>query len=68
MQNHAFQRVELAPGEEREIAFEVPAARLAYTLPDGSRGVEPGEVTVLAAFASDDVRGTGTVLLPAVTA
>jgi beta-glucosidase len=64
----AFQRVELAPGEERGLTFEVPAARLAYTLPDGSRGVEPGEITVMAAFASDDVRDAGTVLLPAVEA
>ncbi|SMD27278.1 glycoside hydrolase family 3 N-terminal domain-containing protein [Kibdelosporangium aridum] len=64
----AFQRVKLAPGERRGLTFDVPAARLAYTQPDGTRGVEPGEVTVLAAFASDDVRGTGSVLLPAVSA
>ncbi|MGC7101778.1 glycoside hydrolase family 3 N-terminal domain-containing protein [Amycolatopsis lurida] len=63
-----FERVELAPGEHRQVTFEVPAARLAYTRPDGSRGVEPGEVTVLAAFASDDIRGTATVLLPEVHA
>ncbi|AXB45234.1 glycoside hydrolase family 3 N-terminal domain-containing protein [Amycolatopsis albispora] len=63
-----FERVELAPGERRELTFEVPAARLAYTLPDGDRGVEPGEVTLMVAFASDDVRGTGSVSLPEVHA
>ncbi|WP_439592054.1 beta-glucosidase [Microbacterium sp.] len=40
----AYQRVALEPGEEVTVAFDVPAARLAFTGRDGSRIVEPGEV------------------------
>jgi beta-glucosidase-like glycosyl hydrolase len=39
-----YHRVELAPGEEVEVRFEVPAARLAFTGADYARIVEPGEV------------------------
>ena len=37
-------RVELAAGEEAQVRFEVPAARLAFTGRSGDRIVEPGDV------------------------
>ncbi|SMH50244.1 beta-glucosidase [Rathayibacter oskolensis] len=39
-----YARVELAAGEEIEVRFDVPAARLAFTDRRGVRVVEPGEV------------------------
>ncbi|WP_060886450.1 glycoside hydrolase family 3 N-terminal domain-containing protein [Streptomyces caniscabiei] len=63
-----FQRVSLEAGEKREIVVTAPVARLAYTSPDGTRGVEAGDVTVMAALASDDIHGSSTVQVPAVTA
>ncbi len=42
----AFQRVDLAPGEEAEVRFEVPTQRLSFTGVDGQRIVEPGDVTL----------------------
>ncbi|WP_106244645.1 glycoside hydrolase family 3 N-terminal domain-containing protein [Allonocardiopsis opalescens] len=59
-----FARVELARGAGADIAFAVPVERLAYTWPDGRRGVEEGELTVLLGLASDDIRAGGSVVLP----
>ena len=42
----AFQRIDLAPGEEAEVRFEVPTQRLSFTGVDGRRMVEPGDVTL----------------------
>jgi len=39
-----YARLELAAGEEAQVRFEVPAARLAFTGRSGQRIVEPGEV------------------------
>lgn len=39
-----YARVALEPGEEAEVRFEVPAARLAFTGREGVRIVEPGRV------------------------
>ncbi|PPI40910.1 MULTISPECIES: glycoside hydrolase family 3 N-terminal domain-containing protein [unclassified Rathayibacter] len=39
-----YARVTLEPGEEAEVRFEVPAARLAFTGREGVRIVEPGRV------------------------
>lgn len=39
-----YARVALEPGEEVEVRFEVPAARLAFTGREGVRIVEPGRV------------------------
>lgn len=39
-----YARVALEPGEEAEVRFEVPAARLAFTGREGVRIVEPGSV------------------------
>lgn len=59
-----FRRVTLAAGESAEVSFAVPVSRLAYTMPDGSRQVEAGAITVLAGFASDDLPATQTLSLP----
>lgn len=53
-----FARVALAAGESRVVELSAPLERLHYTLPDGSRGIEPGEITIMAAFSSDDIRCT----------
>jgi beta-glucosidase-like glycosyl hydrolase len=42
----AYHRVELLPGEETEVRFEVPTTRLAFTGTDNVRIVEPGRVEV----------------------
>ncbi|MFE4467863.1 glycoside hydrolase family 3 N-terminal domain-containing protein [Leifsonia sp. NPDC056824] len=39
-----YARVSLEPGEEAEVTFQVPTARLAFTGRDGIRIVEPGDV------------------------
>ncbi|MEN2736259.1 glycoside hydrolase family 3 N-terminal domain-containing protein [Microbacterium sp. X-17] len=39
-----YARVALEPGEEAEVTFQVPTARLAFTGLDGVRIVEPGDV------------------------
>jgi beta-glucosidase len=57
----AFQRVRLEAGEtaEQELAF--PVERLYYTLPGGHRGIEAGDITVMAASSSSDVAAQATV-------
>lgn len=40
----AYQRVELAPGEEVTVRFEVPTTRLAFSDQTMTRVVEPGEI------------------------
>lgn len=63
----AYRRVELAPGEEAVVRFEVPSARLAFTGPDGRRIVEPGDVDLwvgpscAARETAAEVRLTGAV-------
>jgi len=57
----AFQRVALSAGEREDIVLEAPIERLYYTLTDGSRGIEPGEVTLLAGLASDDLSCAATI-------
>lgn len=60
-----FQRVDLAAGESRQVVLEAPVERLHYTLPDGRRGIEAGDVTVLAGFSSDDIRCDTTITVDA---
>ncbi|KND39649.1 glycoside hydrolase family 3 N-terminal domain-containing protein [Streptomyces acidiscabies] len=57
----AFQRVALNAGERKDLVLEAPIERLHYTLTDGSRGIEPGDVTVLAGLASDALPCAATV-------
>jgi beta-glucosidase len=46
------------------VRFEVPLQRLAYTWPDGRRGVERGDVTLLLGLSSADIRDTRTLDVP----
>lgn len=62
-----FARVRLAAGDSRSVSFSVPLERLQYTLLDGSRGFEAGDITLHGAFAADDVRCHATVSAPALT-
>lgn len=59
-----FQKVALGETQRTELEFRVPLTRLEYTLPDGRRGLEPGELTLMLGFASDDVRATAHVQAP----
>jgi beta-glucosidase len=63
-----FRRLALSAGESAELVLQAPLERLAYTLPDGRRGCEAGEVTLMAGLSSDDIRCTTTVSVPAVPA
>ncbi|SEP68201.1 beta-glucosidase [Streptomyces sp. yr375] len=60
----AFARVGLAAGETRTLVLEAPVERLHHTLADGRRGIEPGDVTVLAGLAADALPCTATVTIP----
>jgi beta-glucosidase len=57
----AFQRVALSAGERKDIVLEAPIERLHYTMTDGSRGIEPGEVIILAGLASDALPCAATI-------
>ncbi|MEU6904187.1 glycoside hydrolase family 3 N-terminal domain-containing protein [Streptomyces coeruleorubidus] len=59
-----FTRVPLTGSTTEKVEFTVPLERLAYTWPDGRRGVEAGEVTVLLGLSSADIRGEATVEVP----
>jgi beta-glucosidase len=59
-----FGRRTLAPGVQDSLDFHVPLERLAYTWPDGRRGVESGAVTLLLGLSSADIRCTATVDVP----
>ncbi|MEV7804241.1 glycoside hydrolase family 3 N-terminal domain-containing protein [Microbispora sp. NPDC088329] len=49
-----FARVPLAPGETREVVFEVPADAFSYTGPDLRRIVEPGVIALTAGPSAAD--------------
>ena len=53
-----FVRVKLAPGETKEVSFQLPVSELAYW---GGAGwvIEPGEVELLVGASSQDPRLTG---------
>nr|WP_307875496.1 glycoside hydrolase family 3 C-terminal domain-containing protein [Frankia nepalensis] len=59
----AFSRLALAAGDTATVVLEALVERLFYTMPDGSRGVEAGEVTVMAGLSSVDIRCTETIML-----
>jgi beta-xylosidase len=60
-----FQRVALAAGETRAVTLRAPVSRLHYTLPDGRRGIEAGELTLMAGLSSDDIQHSATVTVAA---
>ncbi|MEV0196733.1 glycoside hydrolase family 3 N-terminal domain-containing protein [Nonomuraea sp. NPDC050691] len=59
-----FARVPVEAGASQAIGMVVPLARLAYTWPDGRRGVEAGEVALLLGLSSADIRHTKTIDVP----
>ncbi|CUU54874.1 beta-glucosidase [Parafrankia irregularis] len=63
-----FTRLTLAAGQRATVSLEAPVERLFYTQVDGTRGIEAGEVTLLAGFSSDDIRAHATITVPARTA
>ncbi|EFC83086.1 glycoside hydrolase family 3 N-terminal domain-containing protein [Parafrankia sp. EUN1f] len=63
-----FTRLTLAAGQRTTVSLEAPVERLFYTQVDGTRGVEAGEVTLLAGLSSDDIRAGATITIPARTA
>jgi beta-xylosidase len=59
-----FARLTLPSGATDVVDFQVPLERLAYTWPDGRRGVEAGEVTLLVGLSSADIRDSSTLNVP----
>lgn len=58
-----YQRVHLAPGEQRAVTFRVPADLTSFTGLEGYRIVEPGEVELRVCGSATDVRHTASVTL-----
>ncbi|TYL52693.1 beta-glucosidase family protein [Agromyces mariniharenae] len=50
-----FARIELAPGEEADVRFIVPADLASFTVRPGERIVEPGELVLSAGRSSGDL-------------
>lgn len=59
----AFKRVELAPGEERRVSFEVGLSQLAYYNEDMRFVVEPGTLRVMVGTSAHDLPLAGQVAL-----
>ena len=58
-----FTRVTLAPGESARVTFRLHADRTAFTGRDGTRIVEPGDISVAVGGASDDLPLAGSFTL-----
>ena len=43
----AFAKIELNPGESRDVTLSFPASDLSYVLPDGTRLLEKGTFTFM---------------------
>jgi beta-glucosidase len=56
-----FARIDLAPGESKTVAFEIPISLLAYSGPSGQLVMEPGPVEISAASSSSDIRAAVTL-------
>lgn len=59
-----FEKVRLAPGESRTVAFEITSESLGFY--DDTKGewvAEPGEFTAFVGAAADDIRGTAVFTL-----
>ncbi|WP_195662236.1 glycoside hydrolase family 3 N-terminal domain-containing protein [Bacteroides congonensis] len=54
-QLRAFMKVELQPGESREVVLSFPVAELSLTLEDGRRLIEPGAFELQLGTASDRI-------------
>ena len=58
-----FGRLELAPGEAKQVIFTVPTDMLSFTGPTGERIVEPGDFDIMIGQSSTDIRLRSTVRL-----
>jgi beta-glucosidase len=57
-----FQRVTLAPGEERTVTFPIKAASLAWWNTNEHRfATSPGQVQLMVGSSSADIRGEATL-------
>lgn len=56
-----FQRISLTASEQKTLDFTIPLARLAYSITEDQRMLEPGDVTIMIGFGSDDVRAEKTI-------
>jgi beta-glucosidase len=63
IQLEGFQRVHLAPGEEREVAFPLGPEQLQLLDRNGRWVVEPGTFRVLVGASSKDVRLRGDLVV-----
>ena len=54
-----FQRLTLAPGQRRSLAFDLPVDQLAFFDGDMRLIVEPGTIQVMVGSSSEDIRLTG---------
>jgi beta-xylosidase len=58
-----FTRVTLAPGESARVTFRLHGDRTAFTGRDGTRIVEPGDLSVAIGGGSDDLPLSGSFTL-----
>ncbi|WP_284984473.1 glycoside hydrolase family 3 N-terminal domain-containing protein [Arthrobacter sp. efr-133-TYG-118] len=58
-----FARVSIPAGGREDITLTAPIERLHYTMADGRRGIEAGDITVMAALSSADVHFSTTVAI-----
>ena len=63
----AFARVFVEAGGACSAVLEAPVQRLHYTMLDGRRGIEAGEVRLMIGFSSTDLRCETTVVVEAFT-
>jgi beta-glucosidase len=59
MELKGFQRITLAPGQTRSLAFDLPVDQLAFFDEDMRLVVEPGTIQVMVGSSSEDVRLSG---------
>ncbi len=52
----AYEQITLAPGEEKEVTFEITNETLSYTRPDLTFGSEPGRFALMVGGSSRDVQ------------
>jgi beta-xylosidase len=59
----AFAKVELGPGEERQVSVRIAVSQLGFTAQDGRIVVDPGDVEIRVGSASDDIRARATATI-----
>lgn len=64
MELEGFTRIQLAPGEEREVTFRIPMSQLRFLNEQMRWVVEPGAYRVLVGASSTDIRLRGDLVIP----